>query len=168
MHEVFGRLSGLKVAYVGDANNVACSLAIACGLFDIDFVLAAPPPYQFDAGFVAQLRAKLPNAPRAVTDDPQDAVRDAHVIYTDVWTSMGQETEQAERTRAFKPFQVNTALMRQAPSTARFMHCLPARRGEEVSSDVIDGPQSIVVAQAANRLHAQKGLLAWLLDAQVS
>jgi ornithine carbamoyltransferase len=166
MHELFGSLSGLKVAYVGDANNVACSLAIACGLFDIDFVLAAPPPYQFDAGFVAQLRAKLPNARYTITDNPQEAVQDANIVYTDVWTSMGQESEQAERTRAFKPFQVNAALMRKAPSAARFMHCLPARRGEEVSSEIIDGPQSIVVTQAANRLHAQKGLLAWLLDAQ--
>lgn len=163
MQELFGELAGLKLAFIGDANNVARSLAIGCALFDVEFALAAPAAYHFDASFLKRLDAKVPKASRLLTEDPFEAVRGAHVIYTDVWTSMGQEDEQADRMKAFAPFQVNAGLMGSAPSEARFMHCLPARRGEEVTADVIDGPQSVVVRQAANRLHAQKGLLAWML-----
>ena len=101
-----------------------------------------------------------------VTADPAEAVRDAAAIYTDVWASMGQEAQQEVRRRNFAGYQVNAALMRHAPREALFMHCLPAHRGEEVTDEVIDGPQSVVFQQAANRMHAQKGLLAWLLGAK--
>ncbi len=101
-----------------------------------------------------------------MTTNPQEAVKGAAAVYTDVWTSMGQEAESDVRRKAFASYQVNAALMKRAPSEAYFMHCLPAHRGEEVTDEVIDGPASIIVAQAANRLHAQKGILAWLLGAQ--
>ncbi|MBM4000685.1 MAG: ornithine carbamoyltransferase [Planctomycetes bacterium] len=163
MREVFGALGGLKLAFVGDANNVARSLAVACGLAGVEFALAAPNGYRFESEFLDRLAAKCPDSRTWVTDKPTEAAEGAHVVYTDVWTSMGQEEEEADRRRAFSPFQVDAALMRAARADARFMHCLPARRGEEVSGDVIDGDQSVVVPQAANRLHLQKGLLAWLL-----
>ncbi len=165
MHEIFGELRGLKLAFVGDANNVARSLAVACGMFGVEFALAAPEGYQFDERFLQRLQQAVPAAPRLFTGDPREAVRQAHVVYTDVWTSMGQEEEEAERRRVFAPYQVNSALMRAAHKDARFMHCLPARRGEEVAAEVMDGAQSVVVHQASNRLHAQKGLLAWLMQA---
>ncbi len=101
-----------------------------------------------------------------VTHDPAEAVDGAAAVYTDVWASMGQEAERAQRLKDFADYQVNGDLMRQAPDDAVFMHCLPARRGEEVADEVIDGPQSVVVAQAANRMHVQKGILVWLLGAQ--
>ena len=101
-----------------------------------------------------------------MVDRPADAVREAVAVYTDVWASMGQESEQDQRAKAFRPYQVNAELMKQASKNAVFLHCLPARRGEEVTDEVIDGPQSAVIQQAANRMHVQKGLLAWLLGAQ--
>lgn len=163
VQEIFGELQGRKIAYVGDANNVARSLAVACGLFDVEFALAAPAGYHFDSDFIRRLDEKTPHAKRVFTEDPYEAVDGAHVVYTDVWASMGQEAEQAQRERDFQPFQVNAKLMKAAAKQAKFLHCLPARRGEEVTDEVIDGPQSAVVQQASNRLHAQKGLLAWLL-----
>lgn len=163
MYELFGELEGRTLTFVGDANNVARSLAVACALRGVHFVLAAPPGYQFDAEFLRRVEQKHAGRGPVTMEDPAEAVRDADVVYTDVWASMGQESEQAERARAFQNFQVNARLMKAAPKTARFFHCLPARRGEEVTDDVIDGPQSAVVHQASNRLHAQKGLLAWLL-----
>ncbi len=163
VQELFGDLQGRKIAYIGDANNVARSLAIACGMFDVEFALAAPSGYHFTADFVQQLDEKAPHANRLFTEDPREAVEGAHVVYTDVWASMGQEDEQTQREQDLRPYQVNANLMRVAAKEARFMHCLPARRGEEVTSEVIDGPQSAVVQQASNRLHAQKGLLAWML-----
>ena len=157
-----GRVTGLTLAFVGDGNNVARSLAVLCGLLGMRFVLAAPAAYQFDAAFRGRLRTILPAAAIEETTDAVAAVRGAAVVYTDVWASMGQEQERAARLQAFAPYQVNAALMRHCPD-ALFMHCLPARRGEEVTDDVIDGPQSVVVEEAANRMHVQKGLLAWLL-----
>jgi ornithine carbamoyltransferase len=157
-----GRLAGLTFAFVGDGNNVARSLAVACGLLGMRFVLAAPAGYRFDSAFLAHVATILPNAEIVETGDPREAVKDAAVVYTDVWASMGQEQERAARLQAFAPYQVNAALMRHCPD-AMFMHCLPARRGEEVTDEVIDGPQSVVVEEAANRMHVQKGLLAWLL-----
>ena len=157
-----GRVAGLTLAFVGDGNNVARSLAVVCGLLGMRFVLAAPVAYQFDADFRKHLRTILPAAEIEETEDPVAAVKDAAVVYTDVWASMGQEQERAARLQAFAPYQVNAALMRHCPD-ALFMHCLPARRGEEVTDEVIDGPQSVVVEEAANRMHVQKGLLAWLL-----
>jgi len=155
---------GAKFAFVGDANNVARSLAVACARLGVQFALAAPDAYQFDMAFLKRMEAEFPGLDLAQTTDPRAAVRNADVIYTDVWASMGQEEEHDVRVRAFAPYQVNQTLMATAPAHARFMHCLPARRGEEVTDHVIDSPQSVVVRQAANRMHAQKGLLVWLLE----
>ena len=157
-----GRVAGLTLAFVGDGNNMARSLAVVCGLLGMRFVLAAPPAYQFDDGFRKHLATIVPEAEIIETTDPVTAVKDAAVVYTDVWASMGQEQERAKRLKDLSAYQVNEQLMRHCPE-ALFMHCLPARRGEEVTDGVIDGPQSVVVEEAANRMHVQKGLLAWLL-----
>ncbi|NQW47820.1 MAG: ornithine carbamoyltransferase [Planctomycetes bacterium] len=160
-----GRVAGHTLAFVGDGNNMARSLAVLCGLLGMRFVLAAPPAYQFDESFRAHLQRILPDAAVEETTDPVAAVSGAAVVYTDVWTSMGQEQERVQRLADLQPYQVNEALMKHCPD-ALFMHCLPARRGEEVTDGVIDGPQSVVVEEAANRMHVQKGLLAWLLGPQ--
>jgi ornithine carbamoyltransferase len=157
-----GRVAGLTLAFVGDGNNMARSLAMVCGLLGMRFVLAAPPAYQFDDAFRGRLREVVPEAEIVETTDPVAAVTGAAAVYTDVWASMGQEQERARRKADLAPYQVNELLMAHAPD-ALFMHCLPARRGEEVTDGVIDGPQSVVVEEAANRMHVQKGLLAWLL-----
>ena len=157
-----GRVAGLTLAFVGDGNNMARSLAITCGLLGMRFVLAAPAAYQFDPVFRGHLKAVVPDAEIVETNDPVAAVQGVAAVYTDVWASMGQERERARRLEDLRPYQVNAGLMRHCPDAA-FMHCLPARRGEEVTDDVIDGPQSVVVEQAAARMHVQKGLLAWLL-----
>lgn len=165
LQEVFGPLSGRKLAFVGDANNVSRSLAIGCAKIGMEFVLAAPVGYQFEDEFFAEIKRESPKAKVSQTTDPAAAVKGACGVYTDVWASMGQEAEQEARAKAFAPFQVNAKLMSLAPKEARFLHCLPARRGEEVTDEVIDGPQSSVIPEAANRMHVQKGLLAWLLGA---
>jgi ornithine carbamoyltransferase len=165
LRELIGSLAGHTVAFIGDANNVSRSLLEGCGLLGMRFVMATPKDYRFDAGYVKQLKKQIPGLDYRVTDDPVDAVRDAVAVYTDVWASMGQENESAKRRRDFSGYQVNASLMSHAPD-AYFMHCLPAHRGEEVTDDVIDGSQSIVVAEAANRLHVQKGIVAWLLGRQ--
>ena len=157
-----GRVTGLTLTFVGDGNNVARSLAVLCGILGMRFVLAAPQAYRFDASFRRHVQAILPEAAIEETADPVAAVSGAAAVYTDVWASMGQEKERAKRQQAFAAYQVNEALMAHCPD-AVFMHCLPARRGEEVTDGVIDGPQSMVLRQAANRMHVQKGLLAWLL-----
>lgn len=166
LRELVGSLRGQTLAYVGDGNNVARSLAIGCGRLGIRFVLAAPTEYQFDADFLASLKRDVPKLKMTVSTDPRQAVADAVAVYTDVWTSMGQESETATRRAALADYQVNAELLAHAPKDAFFMHCLPARRGEEVTDEVIDGANSVVVEQAANRLHVQKGILAWLLGAQ--
>jgi ornithine carbamoyltransferase len=163
LQEIRGELSGQTLAYVGDANNVARSLAAACAKLGVKFTIASPKGYQLDDAFVAAVEKDAPGAKIARTDDPAAAVKGADAVYTDVWTSMGQEAQQAQRRSDFAAYQVNGALMAKAPKKAIFLHCLPARRGEEVTDEVIDGPQSRVLEQAANRLHAQKGLVAWLL-----
>jgi ornithine carbamoyltransferase len=165
LQEHFGSLAARKLAFVGDSNNVANSLAICCGKLDMEFAIASPPGYQFDKGFLAELQRNVPGMKLTQTTDPVEAVTGACAVYTDVWASMGQEDEQAIRAKAFAPYQVNAKLMAHAPRDARFLHCLPARRGEEVTDEVIDGPQSAVIAEAGNRMHVQKGLLAWLLGA---
>jgi ornithine carbamoyltransferase len=162
LKELVGGLKGQKLAYVGDANNVARSLIEACGLVGMTVVMATPQEYQFDASYMEHVRRAIPNLDLTVTTDPAEAVGGAVAVYTDVWASMGQEAEGAKRRSDFSRYQVNASLMN-AAGDAYFMHCLPAHRGEEVTDDVIDGPQSIVVHQAANRLHVQKGILAWLL-----
>lgn len=166
LRELAGPLAGQTLAYIGDGNNVARSLAMGCGKLGMRFVLAAPKEYQFDKGFLAVLKREAPTLDMTVTTDPREAVRGALAVYTDVWTSMGQEAEAAERRRALAKYQVDAGLLAEAPDDVYFMHCLPARRGEEVTDEVIDGARSIVVEQAGNRLHVQKGILAWLLGAQ--
>jgi len=158
----FGELAGLRVAYVGDFNNVARSLALAAAYTGIDFVVASPPGYgpsAVDIDRVATLHGLM-----SVTDRPLEAAKGAHAIYTDVWISMGQEAEADERRRAFEGFNVRSDLFDHADANAIFLHCLPAIRGEEVEADVIDGPHSAVFEQAANRLAAARGALWWLAE----
>lgn len=164
LKECVGRLRGHTLAYIGDGNNVARSLALGCGKLGVRFVMGTPEAYRFDDAFLEVLRQEVPDLELTVTADPKTAVAEATAIYTDVWTSMGQETESAQRKRDFAAYQINQALLAAAPAGAYFMHCLPAHRGEEVTGEVIDGPQSIVVQQASNRMHVQKGILAWLLS----
>lgn len=166
LRELVGKLKGHTLAWVGDGNNVARSLAIGCGKLGMRMVMATPDGYEFDDAFLARLKREVPKLELVVTRNAQEAVRDAVAVYTDVWASMGQEQEAEQRRRDFREYQVNAALMAHAQRGAFFMHCLPARRGEEVTDEVIDGPQSVVVPQAANRLHVQKGILAWLLGAK--
>ncbi len=163
IREVFGTLDGRTLAFVGDGNNVARSLAVCCGKLGVRFVLAAPDGYGFDEPFLRAYRGCAPAELLHVNGSPGHAVAQADVVYTDVWTSMGQEAEREDRRHRFAAYQVNGALLAQAPAHVRVMHCLPAHRGEEVTSDVLDGDRSIVFQQAGNRLHAQKALLEWLL-----
>lgn len=158
-----GTLDGAHLAYVGDPNNVARSLAVGCGQLGVKLSVGSPAGYEFDGKFLSQLRDEIGDTHLFITDDPVAAVTDADAVYADVWASMGQESEREKRAKSFAAFQVNTELMAHANEDALFMHCLPARRGEEVTDEVIDSPQSVVVQQAANRMHAQKGLLVWLL-----
>lgn len=166
LQEHCGPLAGVKLAWIGDGNNVARSLVRGCGHLGVRLAVCTPPGYELDEAFLTSSRAKFPQLDLLTTHDPREAVRDAAAVYTDVWASMGQEAERAQRIKDFGAYQVNPALMTSAPKSAVFMHCLPARRGEEVMDVVIDGPQSVVVAQAANRMHVQKGILVWLLGAQ--
>jgi ornithine carbamoyltransferase len=166
LRELNGPLKGQTLAYVGDGNNVARSLARGCGKVGMRFKIASPPGYEFDKSFLASLKKDVPKLEMTRTNDPREAVKDADAVYTDVWASMGQEAEASERRKIFADYQVNARLMARAPKGAHFMHCLPAHRGEEVTDEVMDGPQSVVVPEAANRLHVQKGVLAWLLSAQ--
>jgi ornithine carbamoyltransferase len=163
IQEVFGGLSGRTLVFVGDGNNVARSIAVGCGLFGLRFILAAPDGYGFDDSFVQTFHEMAPKGELILNGEPSHAVGEADIIYTDVWTSMGQESEREERRVRFAPFQVNEKLMALAPSHARVMHCLPAVRGEEVSCTILDGDRSIAFQQAENRLHAQKALMLWLL-----
>jgi ornithine carbamoyltransferase len=166
IHELFGGLQGQQLAFVGDANNVARSLVTACGLLGVSMTIACPQEYHFDSGFLEKCQQQFPQLDFEQTEDPREAVRGATAVYTDVWASMGQEKEQEIRIRDFAEYQVNDALMKEAGQDAIFLHCLPARRGQEVTDEVMDGPQSRVIEQAENRLHLQKGLLVWLLDHQ--
>jgi ornithine carbamoyltransferase len=158
-------LARVTVAYVGDGNNVLHSLMLATALRGARLRAATPSGFEPLARFreIAERRARETGGVIELGNDPIAAVRDADVVYTDVWTSMGQEQEYERRRRAFNGYQVNAALMRHAKSDAVVMHDLPAHRGEEITDDVIDGPQSVVFDQAENRLHAQKALLCWLI-----
>lgn len=167
VEEACGSLSGVKITYVGDGNNVAASLALCCALLDVELHVATPPGYELSETFIEDVRKHAGDAKVYSTNDAVEGVSGANVIYTDVWTSMGQESQEEKRKQDFANYQVNAELMKHASPDAKFLHCLPARRGEEVSGAVIDGPDSLVVQQAANRMHAQKGLLAWLLKADV-
>ena len=165
MKEEFGDWKGLKLAWVGDSNNVAVSLVRACAKLGVQMSIASPKSYDFSAETQKRLTGSNPaNGFRLeTTSDPAAAVKDAHAVYTDVWVSMGQEAEEAERKAIFGPYQVNESLMGKARKDCIFLHCLPAKRGLEVTDGVMDSPQSRIVAQAENRMHAQKGLLVWLL-----
>jgi len=160
LRELYGSLDGRRLAYVGDGNNVAASLAFAAALCGLELTIASPAGYTLEDELVE--RARNLGGTIELFTDPYDAVRDVDAVYTDVWTSMGQEEEQSRRRAAFAGYTVDTELMAAAGPDARFLHCLPAHRGEEVSADVIDGPQSAVWQQAANRMHATRALLAEL------
>lgn len=162
IHEVKGYTKGLKLAYVGDGNNVAHSLVIAAAYMGMHIAVATPVGYEADAEIIEKAKAiALENGGSLfVSNDPIEAVINADAIYTDVWTSMGQETEAQKRLEDFKGFQINDELVANAKSDYMFLHCLPAHREEEVSTSVIDGPNSYIFQQAENRLHAQKAVLA--------
>jgi ornithine carbamoyltransferase len=165
IREKKGRLAGVRIAFIGDGNNVSASLAMAAALAGADFVIASPPEYALAPSTLAVARRwadKTGGAVEAVTD-PRDAAKGADVVYTDVWTSMGQEANRSQRLEAFRGYQVDESLMALAKPDAIFMHDLPAHRGEEITESVIEGPQSVVFDQAENRLHAQKALLAAIM-----
>lgn len=157
-----GKLKGIKLAYVGDGNNVANSLVLAAALLGLDVRIATPPGYEMNEEIVEQAKvyAQTSGGKLLVTHDPIEAVKDADVVYTDVWTSMGFEKENEQRLNDFAAYQVNDELVSHASPSYIFLHCLPAHREEEVSSSVIDGPHSVVFDQAENRLHAQKAVMA--------
>lgn len=162
LQEKLGDLRGRKLAFVGDGNNVAHSLMLCCARLGMDFSLACPAGYEPSAEVVAMARGMGGNV--EVSNDPFGAVKSADAVYTDVWASMGQESEAEERRRRFEPFQINEELMAAGPGEMLFMHCLPAKRGEEVTDAVAEGGNSVIFDQAENRLHAQKALLLMMLD----
>lgn len=161
------RLAGLKLAYVGDAaNNMANSYLVACATAGMHIALAAPGVYQPDASVVERAKqiAQTTGGSVTITTNPADAVQGADVVTTDTWISMGQESEKEQRVRDFAGYTIDAALMGKAKPDAIFLHCLPAYRGYEVTTEVIDGPQSVIWDEAENRLHAQKALMVWLAD----
>jgi ornithine carbamoyltransferase len=165
IQEKFGNLKGLNVSFVGDGNNVVVSLLHVCVKLGANFTLASPEGYDLDPKAVEigdQIASQSGSKIRYLRD-PQEAVRDAHVIYTDTWTSMGQEEETKQREKVFPPYQVNQELLSKADSEVIVMHCLPAHRGQEITDEVADGPHSVLFPQAHNRLHAQKAILVKLL-----
>jgi len=166
LQERFGSLRGLKLAFVGDGNNVAHSLMLGASRLGIDMVVCTPQGYQPNPAIVAtaQELAAAADCSIGLTCDPYEAVEGAHGVYTDVWASMGQEKESMQRQKVFAPYQVTARLMSAARPEAVFMHCLPAHRGEEVADEVIESPASVVFDQAENRLHAQKALLLMMLS----
>ena len=163
--EHLGDLSGIKIAYVGDPNNVSNSLFLAAAKFGADCVIACPQEYMPDSKIwqLCQAAAASSGGSMAITHDPIEAVQQANVVYTDTWVSMGQEDEAEIKEKIFAPYQVNEQLLEHANDNAIVMHCLPAHRGMEISAEVIDGAQSVVFDQAENRLHAQKAILALVL-----
>ncbi|MED0686867.1 ornithine carbamoyltransferase [Anoxybacillus ayderensis] len=165
IYEVKGKLQGLKLAYIGDGNNMAHALMLAAAKVGMHCAVASPKGYEPKEAVVKEAKrsADESGATIVVTNDPYEAIADADVVYTDVWASMGQESEANERMHVFAPFQVNETLVQQAKSDFMFLHCLPAHRGEEVTEGVIDGVRSYIFQQAGNRLHAQKALLVSLL-----
>jgi ornithine carbamoyltransferase len=166
IRECVGSLAGIRVAYVGDGNNVAASLLQICTKLGAHFSAASPAGYEIRAPVVeqAQTFARESGSQIALTREPRVAVRGAHVVYTDTWTSMGQESQAEERKRIFPPYQVNGALLAEADKDVIVMHCLPAHRGQEITDEVADGPHSVLFQQAENRLHGQKSILVSLLS----
>ncbi len=165
--ECRGKLAGLRVVFVGDGNNVCHSWLQGAAKLGIHFILACPPGYEPDGAILASAlaEAKATGGTLTIAHDPKAAARSADVLYTDVWTSMGQEEERSRRLRDFQGFQVNQELLERAAPDVLVMHCLPAHRGEEISDAVLDGPHSIVFDEAENRLHVQKAILVRLLGA---
>jgi ornithine carbamoyltransferase len=157
-----GRLQGIKLAYIGDGNNVANSLIEAASKMGINLTIACPKGYEPDPN-VLEKTSKSKDSKIIILKDPKEAMYKADVVYTDVWISMGQEKEAAKKKRKFKNYQLNTNLLSYAKKDAIVLHCMPAHRGEEITDEVIDGPQSVVLDQAENRLHTQKALLEFLL-----
>jgi ornithine carbamoyltransferase len=169
IYEKFGTLQGIKIAYVGDGNNVANSLIFGAALSGSNFSIASPAGYEITGDVVARAKAMANKTGSKLyfSHDPAEAVREADVIYTDVWTSMGQEAESQKRLEVFAPkYQINSALVGKAKRNAIVMHCLPAHRGQEITDEVVDGPHSVVFDQAENRMHAQKAILVQLLAPQ--
>jgi ornithine carbamoyltransferase len=166
IRERFGSFKGLTLAYVGDGNNVFHSLMIACSKVGVNVRFAGPKGYDPNPQIVRQAReaAKKNGCTIELGKDPKEAVKGAHVIYSDVWVSMGQEKETAKRTKQFKGYQINSDLVKSARADHIFMHCLPAHRGLEVTADIIDGKHSVIFDQAENRLHVQKAVLLKLLS----
>ncbi len=167
IQEKFGQLKGLKVSFVGDGNNVAVSLMHVCALLGANFAIASPAGYELksEAVKVGEQLARQSGSQVELLRDPHQAVRNAQVIYTDTWTSMGQEEETKVREQVFPPYQVNSRLVEEADRDVIVMHCLPAHRGQEITDEVADGPHSALFPQAHNRLHAQKAILARLFGA---
>jgi len=165
LQEKFGELEGLKLAFVGDGNNVAHSLMLSCARLGVHFSLATPAGYESKEEIILEAKkwAAQTGAELTFTNDPAEAVAGANAVYTDVWASMGQEHEAYERNLRFEPYRVDESLMAKAGETAVFMHCLPAKRGLETTDGVMESPRSVVFDQAENRLHAQKALLLMLL-----
>jgi ornithine carbamoyltransferase len=165
IREKFGSFENLKVAFVGDGNNVAISLLYSCALLGMDFVIATPQGYELPKQALEIAESLTVNNGSTITElnDPHAAVKGSNVIYTDTWVSMGQEEEAKRREQVFPPFQINSTLLREADKDAIVMHCLPAHRGEEITDEVADGPQSMIFPQAENRMHAQKAVLVKLL-----
>jgi ornithine carbamoyltransferase len=161
--EHLGRIKGVKLAYVGDGNNVARSLAIAAGKLGMKMIIAAPAGYELDAETIEKTN-EMSSGSVVQTNDPKAAVSDADVIYTDTWVSMGQEEEKARRVADFEGFQVNMELVNCAPAGVKIMHCLPAKRGYEITDEVTEMPGSITFDQAENRLHFQRALLKKLVS----
>jgi ornithine carbamoyltransferase len=164
VRQEFGELRGKHLLFVGDGNNVARSAALISAMLGMRFTLACPEGYEIDSKWWQRIETAYPRAELSMVRDPRAAATTADAIYTDVWTSMGQEAERERRRQIFRGYSVDRDLLEAAPKHAVVLHCLPAIRGEEISSEVMDGTQSRIIAQAANRMHAQKGLLVWLLN----
>ena len=165
IYEKKGKLEGLKFAYIGDGNNMANSIMYGCAKAGLDCAIGAPKGYECDGEVIENAKADFKASGRELilTEDPIEAIKNADIVYTDTWVSMGQEDEKAERQKLFMPYQVNKELFAYAKDDALFMHCLPAYRGYEVTEDVIDGPNSVIFDEAENRLHAQKAVMATLM-----
>jgi ornithine carbamoyltransferase len=165
VYEHKGTLKGLKMAYIGDGNNVANSLLHGCAKVGMDIAVATPKGFECDKNitYEAHEDAKLSGSEIIITEDPFEAVENADVVYTDTWVSMGQESEKEKRVKLFMPYQVNDKLFSHAKEDAIFLHCLPAYRGYEVTEEIIDGPQSVIFDEAENRMHVQKAIMAILM-----
>jgi len=165
IYEKKGRLSGLNLAYVGDGNNVAHSLLYGCSKVGMNITLGCPKGYEPNPEVVSEAKeeGRRSGCKVKVTDDPKEAVREADIIYTDVWASMGKEKEHEQRIKIFKPYQINGKLVKGAKKDYLFMHCLPAHRGEEVTDEVVDSKNSVIFDQAENRLHTQKAIMALVM-----